>query len=413
MKCPRYRFTVLIVLFALYGVPASLAAEPGAGWHHAGPFAYQDGIIPYDRDQWTEGGVNMHLSLMSVYQNIVDGGLESKDVISASYDFQLYLDTDKIGFWKNGHFLIRAEGKTDDTGVNLSTGAIIPVNFDAMVPQKDGTALELTEWYYTHMFADGKVEVLVGTWDVARFLDLVPPSAPYNYRHMNVNMYWNNVMLQFAPYHALGGLVILQPNPGLTITTGVADPNSESVDVDWYEEGDFSLYHEWRWMARPFGKPSLFAIGGAYKDKEQATLQQDPAPAPVRTKDDDWAVYANFTTWLVGSMMEPRNVGLYGRLGFSNGDINPIKRHISAGIAFDGMFESRPRDSIGFVAWHDEFSSDLGVPDDSSWGFELHYRFQVTPWLQLTPDIQYLKDPGPASGADDTTVVGLRALFHF
>lgn len=424
----------------------SLAAGDGEGWYHAGPFMYEDGLLDHlwfdwDRQDWADKGVNMHLSYLSVWQDIVSGGLKSDSAITHSYDFQLFGDTTKQGWWDNGYWHVRVEGKGSDLGVNYSTGAQIPVNFDAIIPRYERTKFLLTEWWYSHKFAEGKYELLLGTWDVARFLDLVPHSGPYPYRHMNVNMYWNNAILPYAPYHALGGLFIVNPRPGLTITSGIADPNSDSHDIDWYNEGDFSLYHEWRFMKKDlFGKPALFAIGGAYMDKEQPTLAQPPSADgsvrdlneilgnnryigtglpvmasedPVRTQDSDWAVYANFTTWLVGSLMDPRNVGLYGRIGVSDGDINPVKTHISAGIGFDGMIASRPRDNIGIAGWYDKFSSDLGTEDNSSYGLELHYRIQATPWLQITPDIQYLVKSGPTSETDDTVVVGLRAMLHF
>ena len=433
------RISSLAVLASVLACPWSLAsaAGPGTGWHHAGPFQYYEGIIPYDRNRWAEAGVNLHLSVLTNYQNIVSGGLESYDELSGSYDLQLYLDTKRIGWWENGNFMFRMEGKTDDKGVNDFTGALIPVNLDPIIPQYGGTAFVLTEWYYTHMFADDKVELLIGTWDVARFLDLVPHSGPYPYRNMNVNMYWNNVLLDAAPYHALGGLLMISPRPGLTITTGIADPRSESVDVNWYKGGDFTLYHEWRFLSRPGGKPLLWAFGGIYKDQEQLTLAQPPGSSAsslsnqnrywgtalepqvsvnepgVATQSSDWAAYANFTLWLKGSLLEWPNIGWFGRIGVTDGDINPVKTHVSTGFGFDGIWESRPRDSLGIVAWYDEFSDDLGTPDDSSYGMEIHYRIQATPWLQISPDVQYLIKSGPDSSTDDTVVVGLRAMFNF
>ena len=46
-------------------------------------------------------------------------------------------------------------------------------------------------------------------------------------------------------------------------------------------------------------------------------------------------------------------------------------------------------------------------------GLEAYYRFQVTSWLQVSPDVQYLIDPGLTSDNDDTLVLGLRALIHY
>jgi porin len=39
---------------------------------------------------------------------------------------------------------------------------------------------------------------------------------------------------------------------------------------------------------------------------------------------------------------------------------------------------------------------------------ELTYSVQVTPWLRLQPDIQYIFNPGLDEGLDNALVIGLR-----
>ena len=46
-----------------------------------------------------------------------------------------------------------------------------------MVPEPKGKTLELTEWWYSHQFAGGKIEPLIGMYDLGRFFDLVPFSS--------------------------------------------------------------------------------------------------------------------------------------------------------------------------------------------------------------------------------------------
>ena len=85
-----------------------------------------------NREWLSRRGVDLHLSTMSVWQGVVDGGLSQRGVFSTSYDVQAYLHSCKLGLWRNGYGLVRFEGKTDDAGVNPYTGALIPVNVDAM-----------------------------------------------------------------------------------------------------------------------------------------------------------------------------------------------------------------------------------------------------------------------------------------
>jgi porin len=202
-------------------------------------------------------------------------------------------------------------------------------------------------WSYTQAFADGKFEALAGMYDIGRFYDIVPFSGPYPFRFLNAHMFFNSVLLEFAPYNLLGGLVIARPTKWWTITTGISDPNSSADDVDWFDEGDIDLLHEWRFMARPLGKPGWYRAGIAYRDKEQATIKQDPTTSETNTTDNDWAFYANFNQWLYQDSEDPhRAIGVFGRIGITDGDVNIIKRHYSLGVSFDGMIPSRPKDII-------------------------------------------------------------------
>jgi porin len=255
---------------------------------------------------------------------------------------------------------------------------------------------------------------VIGMYDIARFFDLNPYSAPYHYRFMNAHMFFNSVLLPYAPYNILGGVVLVKPTKWLTVTTGIGDPNSSAADIDWFEDEDIQLLHEWRFMVKPFGKMGIYNFGLAYTNETQATIEQDASTLGLETKDDDWAYYFGFAQALYQDRDNAhKSVGLFGRIGKSNGDINLIESHYSLGVTFDGMIAARPKDVFGIVGWYNEFSSELSSTlDDSSEGVEAFYRFQVNRWLQVSPDVQYLFDPGIQKGADDTLVLGVRALIH-
>ena len=385
--------------------------DPNAegGWHHGEPFRYEEGLLDYvkfPRAWLAEHGVNVYLSALTIGQFIVEGGIDKVNEGTFSYDLQVYLDSEKLGLWKGGYALVRAEGKTDNTdpGLNFLTGALIPVNFDALVPIPEGTGIEATEWWVAQEAFEGKAEALFGMWDIGRFFDLVPFSGPYPYRFLNAHMFFNNVLLAggYAPYNILGGIVTLKPVEWLTITTGIGDPNSSAVDINWWDDGEIELLHEWRLMARPFGRPGLFTAGFAFQ-----TLEQGAA------KDSDWAVYLNFNQWLYQSPDNPEKaIGLFGRIGITDGEVNPVKNHFSAGVSFDGMIPFRPKDVVGLVGWYNNLSDALPASfETSSAGIEAYYRIQVFPWLQISPDIQYLIDPALPGSSDDTVVLGVRALF--
>jgi porin len=51
--------------------------------------------------------------------------------------------------------------------------------------------------------------------------------------------------------------------------------------------------------------------------------------------------------------------------------------------------------------------------DDAEVAIELSYRAQITPWLALQPDLQYIVNPGFDGSVDDALAIGVRAEIAF
>ncbi len=408
--------------------PVSVASRPPPGPRHAGPFVlFGNGMTGgwngY-RDRLKEKGVDLWLSWLTIGQSIVDGGIEQTSKATASVDFHGYFDTEKMGLWKNGHALVRFESKWG-RGVNNDTGALLPVNFDAFVPTAEKRETVVSEWWYSHDFFEGRLEILAGMWDVARFYDNAIFAGPYPYRNLNGSLGMNDILLPFTPYHLLGGAVVVNPNDRIQIVTGIGDPGSSSVDINWYEDGDVNVLHQWRFQVAPGGKPGNIRVGGAYTNKDHIILEQDfrlliPSTDSidsdtVETNEEDWAFYVDFDQFVVKGDADPfQGIGIWASLGFSDGKSNLLKGHYAAGVSFNGMKLARPQDRFALSYFYldpsEDFPSELGV--DASHGIEAYYNFGATPWLQLTPHVQLLIDPGVV-GMANTVVAGLRMLVLF
>lgn len=91
-----------------------------------------------------------------------------------------------------------------------------------------------------------------------------------------------------------------------------------------------------------------------------------------------------------------------------------MERFYSIGVGGKGGIPGRGRDSFGaafyYVELTDQFEGILRRLDDS-YGGEIYYNVELTPWLHFTPDLQVLS---PSLGRIDTTVVtGLRLMANF
>ncbi len=413
----------LLLCFVLL-IPSTLQAQEQPPWRprHAGPFVLEGPGMTGEwnglRDVLRENGVDLWLSWLNIGQTILDGGIKQSTAYSTSIDFHSYYDFEKMGLWENGHGLVRFESKWGN-GVNRDAGTLLPVNFDAFVPTDDLTESVVSEWWYSHDFFDGKLELLGGMWDAARFFDNAIFAGPYPYRNNNASLGMNDILLPFTPYHLLGGAVILNPTDRIQIVTGIGDPDSSSVDINWYSKGDINLLHQWRFQVNPYGLPGNVRAGFAYTTKDHNLLAQDfrvllpPGgdPSTVQTNSDDWAFYFDFDQFIIkGDDYPMQGVGIWASVGFSDGKSNFLKGHYSGGISFNGMYLARPKDIFAISYFYldpsDDFPPALGVGPSS--GIEAFYNFAATPWLQISPHLQILFDPGTSQGTDDLFLVGIR-----
>ncbi|GIC76634.1 carbohydrate porin [Moritella sp. F3] len=98
------------------------------------------------------------------------------------------------------------------------------------------------------------------------------------------------------------------------------------------------------------------------------------------------------------------------RGGFSEGDIALYDQSISAGLGYFGL--AGAGNNLGFaVNWsnvNDNLENAYLVADSTQFTTEIYYNIQVNELIQITPDIQYIKDPA-FSTESSSWVFGIRA----
>ena len=202
------------------------------------------------------------------------------------------------------------------------------------------------------------------------------------------------------PKEAIINLLVLSAN-GQANTSGFGDLNGNAIVVAG----------EGRVRTDFFGLTGHQLFGTTFSNKKFTSidqrLDQDVIEnGVVRAEKGSWNIYYNFDQYLY----EPkkgvdRGVGLFGRLGVSDGNPNFMKFFGSFGVGGKGMFESRPHDQFGWGFYYINIDNPrLGIdiprlPGLSrnveflrdEYGFEAYYNFAITPWALLTPDIQVIR----------------------
>jgi porin len=177
------------------------------------------------------------------------------------------------------------------------------------------------------------------------------------------------------------------------------------------------------------GLPGQQHVGGVWKHEEQLDVRFafDPptpdGPQPglgPATLWDSYTLYCGFDQYLVRSKDDPtRGWGLFGRASIADGNPNPIRYFLSTGLGGYSPWGQKRGDTFGagwfFVGASDQFGpvpTALFGPRDGQ-GVEFFYNVQATRWLNITPDVQWIRPGLGAISTEDAFVYGIRANATF
>lgn len=385
------------------------------------------------RNELAEQGITFDIDVIQVFQVNTRGGASTNNgfAYSGSVDYRLTLDTGRLGWWPAGQIRLKAETQFGRSA-NGKVGSLMSSNADALFPLPDEHETTLTDVVLTQFFSEhfgiavGKVDFRGGDANVFAHSETT--------QFMNLALLANPVLLPLAPYSALTVALIFRPTDdlmiGLTALDSLGNANTAGFDTAFHSPEGTTIINEWDLTIRPFGLTGHQRVGFVYSNLDKTLLNQDlrigggvtglleslnQVMSDPKTRPDDWAFYYNFDQYLYVEKDDPtQGVGLFGRFGWSTGDANPFESFYSIGVGGKGILKERDNDTFGlgyyYLSMSDDMADFLGM--DKEQGIELFYNVEVTPWMHVTADFQYIIDPGGVS-ADDAFVFGIRTKMSF
>jgi porin len=369
-------------------------------------------------------GVTVDADATMFFMGVVDGGVQREFRFAGHNDYVINMDLGKLGIHEGLFVKLRAEHRYGESLAG-ATGALLPSAVAADLPTPETENVYLTNVLFTQMLSErfgvffGKLDTLDG--DLNAFAH-----GRGKTQFSNSAFVASPIALRTVPYATLGaGFVILGDEGTPLFQFSVLDPTgsirTSGVD-DLYNDG-VTLVGELRVPTQFFGRPGHQLFGASWSNRDYVALEQDPRiilpEVPIARQSGSWSVYWNFDQYLYVDPCNPaRGWGVFGRAGVADDETNPIEWFLSFGVGGSSMLSGRDADTFG-VGWYysgtsSELAPDLamvlgGIGDGQ--GVEMYYNIAVTPWLQVTPDVQFLM---PARESVDTaTVVGLRARVIF
>ncbi|WP_198419047.1 carbohydrate porin [Motilimonas pumila] len=254
----------------------------------------------------------------------------------------------------------------------------------------------VTNLHWKQKFNGGRTSLIVGWQDVTDYVDTYALGSPWTG--------FQNLAFQTGA-GAMGlpddGILAISAGHMLTdnfyAVAGIADANGQSDDIfdgfnTAFNESEFLTTFELGWTA---------SQEQIYTDNVHVTVWDFGEDTRHSNATGEGGKGINFSaSYFVTPQIMP-----FVRAGFSEGDVALYDKSISVGVGYFGL--GKPTNNLGFAMnWAE--TNEVAFGGDKQFTAELYYNMQFGDHVQITPDIQYIKDPA-MSNEDDAWVVGLRA----
>jgi porin len=381
--------------------------------------------IPADGVEFVFGSTN-------IYQQNVNGGMSTHrraGRLSGSYDIEVIADLRRLLGLEGARVYVHTEGGYSKSGgINdVAAGSAFGVNGDAF----GRDAIVVTELYFEQSLADDTFILRAGKMDLTGGFECLGCLVAFDtnhYAHDETRQFLNAALVNNPtipfPDYALGISAIYTPIKGWYASAGVVDAENDFRETGFRTafHGDSAYFYVFETGILPRidspngpmpggyrlgfwvdgSRKSRFSNGDQFRNDTGIYISADQMLYKENAAEDDY-----------------QGLGAFFRWGWADSDLNAVSNFFSLGLQYEGLFEGRDTDALGIGMAHGTFSDHANANDgqpfteDHEMAWELYYRAELTPWLGVTPSVQYIKNPGGIDENRDAVVLGLRVQATF
>jgi porin len=379
-------------------------------------------------DSLADEGIELGLSVTNIYQQNVRGGISKHrraGRFSGSYDLELSVDLQKLLGIEGASMYMLTEGVwSKSAGIDAaSVGSAFGVNGDA----RERRSMDITELWYEQSFWDQTLRIRVGKIDLSGgfehhgcpvSFDCSSYANDENTQFLNGALI-NNPTIPFPDY-GLSAAVHYSPSGFWYASAAVADAQADTRETGFSTafHGEDYFFYIFETGVTPQFSSANGPLDGAYR----VGLWYDPQPkansGAAKAYRDDTGLYITCDQMLAkenGDPEDSQGLGAFFRYGYANSKRNDIVNFWSIGFQYQGLLETRDDDVLG-AGYAQGFFSDQAAStftEDYESVLEIYYSVAVKPWLNISPSVQYVANPGGDKTISDAVVPGIRAVMTF
>jgi porin len=352
----------------------------------------------------------------------------ANDVAGLAF-WNLELDFGKMGLLKGATFFVRATQSWND-GIGGDVGGLTAPYF--AVASSGDQEIAIDKYWYRQRLFDDRLEFRLGKLATSSDLfDANDLAGSYVTQFSNKALFVNPIL---PGTKSLGAFVKVWPVDWLYVQGAAVDPD---VDNDYNRRGTSGFetaFHGqdrfqafWELGLVPKFKTAKgdlvghYRFGGFYEPRPKQIFRNDWGGTRAKMwRNDDVGYYFNFDQLVWKERSDPKDkqgLGVFGRYGYAEPDVNKVEHFWSLGASYQGLVPARDTDVLAFGVAQSIMSHQYRVESaptaDYETVYELYYAIQVTPWCAITPDVQWIAQPGGNDDARDALVGGVRVKIAF
>ncbi|MDR3516041.1 MAG: carbohydrate porin [Azospirillaceae bacterium] len=436
----------LALLTGIAALMVPVAASAQTATTTASPMAPLAGasLAPYYNDLVNDG-IYLSGRYNGEFATNPSGGIRNGALFTGELSLGAVFDMDKLAGISGGALHVTA---TDRAGNNLAARDIgNSISVQQIYGQ--GQTYKLTEFYWDQALFGDHLEIQAGRLAAASgFADASPFNCYFQTNSVcgNPSIFGFDNQVSYWASGVWGGQVTVKPTPDLYAKFGAfaQDPNQANSNYHGFNWGenrgidgaDITTELGYTTSFDSDAYPRDFAVGAVFDTAPYSDPYYDTSGnsavlsgKPYQTHAGRTTVYGRFDQMIWRpDPQDTRGLYAFGTVALPTDGNQPMDLYLQAGLLDKGPFASRPLDTVGFVVTDSQWSDAAlhyvrdsrrsvggsGMPDANEVMMEVNYGAQVSPWLNIMPNLQYIinpdqmNEPTRLTNIPDTFVIGVQ-----